>query len=231
MKAIFVLGTDTEVGKTSISSGLIKLMVGDGIKVGVMKPFASGKQIHSKKYRSQDTKILANSADIQDNDEILNPYFYKIPSAPFLAVLASKGKEPDLKYVKKIFLEMIKKYDFVLVEGIGGLMVPLNSYQYVSDLIKILKIPVILITNNKIGTINHTLLTINICRNLNIPIYGLIINRTKKIDKRIDKNLGKVIKSLTNIKIIGEIPLLKKNQIKNIEKYMNFIDVHDLLDR
>ena len=231
MKAIFVLGTDTEVGKTSISSGLIKLMVGDGIKVGVMKPFASGKQIHSKKYRSQDTKILANSADIQDNDEILNPYFYEIPSAPFLAVLASKGKEPDLKYVKKIFLEMIKKYDFVLVEGIGGLMVPLNSYQYVSDLIKILKIPVILITNNKIGTINHTLLTINICRNLNIPIYGLIINRTKKIDKRIDKNLGKVIKSLTNIKIIGEIPLLKKNQIKNIEKYMNFIDVHDLLDR
>lgn len=231
MKAIFVLGTDTEVGKTSISSGLIKLMVGDGIKVGVMKPFASGKQIHSKKYRSQDTKILANSADVQDNDEILNPYFYKIPSAPFLAVLASKGKEPDLKYVKKIFLEMIKKYDFVLVEGIGGLMVPLNSYQYVSDLIKILKIPVILITNNKIGTINHTLLTINICRNLNIPIYGLIINRTKKIDKRIDKNLGKVIKSLTNIKIIGEIPLLKKNQIKNIEKYMNFIDVHDLLDR
>lgn len=206
-------------------------MVGDGIKVGVMKPFASGKQIHSKKYRSQDTKILANSVDVQDNDEILNPYFYKIPSAPFLAVLASKGKEPDLKYVKKIFLEMIKKYDFVLVEGIGGLMVPLNSYQYVSDLIKILKIPVILITNNKIGTINHTLLTINICRNLNIPIYGLIINRTKKIDKRIDKNLGKVIKSLTNIKIIGEIPLLKKNQIKNIEKYMNFIDVHDLLDR
>lgn len=231
MKAIFVLGTDTEVGKTSISSGLIKLLVGNGIKVGVMKPFASGKQIHSKKYKSQDTKILANSADIQDKDQILNPYFYKIPSAPFLAVLASKGKEPDLKHVKKIFLEMRKKYDFVLVEGIGGLMVPLNSYQYISDLIKILKIPVLLITNNKIGTINHTLLTINICRDLNISIYGLIINRTKKIDKRIDKNLGRVIKSLTNIKIIGEIPLLKKNQIKNIEKYMNFIDVHDLLDR
>ncbi len=231
MKTLFVLGTDTDVGKTSISSGLIKILIANGIKVGVMKPFASGIKVYSKKYKSKDTKILSVSAKINDKDNILNPFFYSIPSAPFLAATVLKKKDSDLKYVKKIFTDLKKKYDFVIVEGIGGLMVPLNSHQYISDLIKTLNTPILLITNNKIGTINHTILTINTCKSLNLPIYGLIINKTLKVDKRIDDNLANVFRRLTDIRILGEIPLLMKNQIKNIEEHMNFVDIFDLLNR
>lgn len=230
MKSLFVLGTDTEVGKTSISSGLIRILIQNGLKVGFMKPFASGTKIYSKKFKSKDTKILSSSAKILEKDNVLNPNFYSIPTAPYLATLILKEKEPDFKKVKDIFFNLMRKYDFIIVEGIGGLMVPLNSNQYISDLIKLFKIPVLLITNNKIGTINHTILTIEMCKKLDLPLYGLIINHTKKIDSRIDKNLAKLFKSITDVKVLGEIPSLKKNQLKNIEKYMKFINVHEILN-
>ncbi len=122
---------------------------------------------------------------------------------------------------------MTKKYQFVVVEGIGGLMVPLTSKEYVLDLIKKLDLAVILVTSNKIGTINHTILTIEVCKANNIKIYGMIVNRKYKVDERVDKNLKDLFLKLTNIRILCDLPRLESKTMKNFS--FNCININELL--
>jgi dethiobiotin synthetase len=206
---IFVIGTDTDVGKTLISSSLAWKLSKEMNKVCVMKPFATGSRIYSKKYRSKDVSILANSIGLQEDDHKINPFYYKLPCSPYMAAGILKQKPPSLNHAFKEFTLLAKKYDYIIVEGIGGLLVPLSKKKTLIDFIKLVNLEVVIISLPKVGTLNHTLLTINECVRNDITIRGIIINKMPTKRNTIETQTPKYLKLLTDVPIIGIVPELK----------------------
>lgn len=211
----FIIGTDTEIGKTTFAAGFAHLLKEKGYNVGVMKPIATGSKKYSNKFKSLDTKILTTATRNQEGDDVINPFFYKIPSAPYLATkILLNSTKIDLNIIKKKYMELQKKYDYMIVEGIGGLMVPLTRDQYVANLAKRLNLPIVIVMSNKVGTLNHVIMTSIMCKNYKLKILGIVINHTIQADdkksKQINDFLPEVVKDLTGLEILAVVPFLNK---------------------
>ena len=205
-KGIFITGTDTGVGKTIVAAGIAAAMKKRGINVGVMKPVHTGCKIRKGKLIPEDSLLLAGAALSDDPIEIITPYMFREPVAPYVAAIENKVAI-DIDTIIDSFNELCKRHDFVIVEGIGGVLVPVAKDFYIADLIKILRIPVIIVTRPDLGTINHTLLTISLLKNKLIPINGIVICNGKKGNSNpAVKTCQKTIESLTDIRVIATIP-------------------------
>jgi dethiobiotin synthetase len=216
MKGIFITGTDTEVGKTTIATSLASLSRNNGCDVGVMKPFATGKRVYSTKYKSKDSALLAKAAQVNDLDEEINPFFYSVPTAPFIASKIQSKKEPSVEDAVRIYQKLAAKHDFMIVEGIGGIMVPLTKKQYVAHFAKLLDLPTVIIAGPKLGTINHTLLTVKVCLDFGLNILGIIINGMPFRASLLKTETIETISELSKQRILSTIPFLKKGSIKHI---------------
>jgi dethiobiotin synthetase len=205
MESFFITGTDTDVGKTYITAGLAVYLRKSGIDVGVMKPFAAG--IAQKKgYKSEDVEILSRSAMSCDPESLINPQFFKITASPYTAWKKLKIK-PKISTILSSFKKLTKLHDMILVEGMGGIMTPILKDYYITNLIKDMKIPAIIVTSSKVGTVNHTIMTVKMCEKYKIPVKGIIINN---FDKGYEiKQLKKDLENLTGIKVLGSIPFIK----------------------
>jgi dethiobiotin synthetase len=149
-KIIFVTGTDTAVGKTMLTALLLKHLRASGCRALAMKPFCSGGR--------GDVKLLQSLQRGELSDAEMNPFYFAAPVAP-LVELKKTRRDVPLKEVVASIRRVEKKCDVLLIEGSGGLMVPLGKNYLVEDLIAKLKCQVIVVSRNKLGTINHTLLT------------------------------------------------------------------------
>ncbi|HIE46756.1 MAG TPA: dethiobiotin synthase, partial [Nitrosopumilus sp.] len=158
MKSLFITGTDTDVGKTYITAGLAVAIRKTGIDVGVMKPFAAG-TVQKKGYKSEDIEILSRAAMTCDPENLVNPQFFPIPASPYTAWKKLKTK-PKISTILSGFKKLTKLHDMILVEGMGGIMTPILKNYYVTNLIKEMNIPTIIVTRSKVGTINHTIMTV-----------------------------------------------------------------------
>lgn len=209
MRGIFVTGTGTGVGKTTVAAALVRAFRMRKVDVGVMKPFATASKIFSKKYRSKDTAILAKAAGVEDSDSELNPFFYSIAASPFLA--SHVKNEPEISIEKAVvFLRnLAKKHDVMIVEGIGGIMVPLTENEYVADFVKKAQLPALVVTTPAIGTLNCTALTVMACKEFGINIRGIIVNKMPKRPKIAEKKAPEMIERVTRIKVLGTLPLSK----------------------
>ena len=174
MKSLFIAGTDTDVGKTYIAAGLAVAFRKMGIDVGVMKPFAAGRA-EKKGYKSEDIVILSRAAKACDPEKLVNPQFFKIPASPYTAWKTLKTK-PKISTILSSFKKLTKLHDMILVEGMGGIMTPILKNYYITNLIKEMKIPAVIVTRSKIGTVNHTIMTCKMCEKYKIPVKGIIIN-------------------------------------------------------
>ena len=231
IKGIFIIGMDTEIGKTTISAGLGNLLFRKGIKIGVMKPFATGIKTYSKDFKSHDAKILKEASSNKDNDDIINPYFYSIPTAPYLAKKILKLNEDiNVEEILNKYKEIEKRHEFTIVEGIGGLMVPLSKNFSVADLASIINVPVILIMSNKIGSINHIIMTYRLAMLYRLKIKGIIINNKWKFSnplfKLINNNLQSIVEEMTGTKVLATIPYLKEPSFKKIA---NILEKNDII--
>ena len=229
-KGIFIIGIDTEIGKTTIAAGLGNLFFRKGIKVGVMKPFATGIKQYSKDFKSLDTKMLKDASGNKDNDNIINPYFFSIPTAPYLAKKILKLNENiDIEEILNKYKEIENRHEFTIVEGIGGLMVPLSKDFSVADLASIINIPIILITSNRIGSINHIIMTYRLAILYKLKIKGIIINNKCKFSnspfKLINNNLQSFVEEVTGAKVLATIPYLKKPSFKKIANILEKLDI------
>lgn len=230
-KGIFIIGIDTEIGKTTIAAGLSNLLFRKGIEIGVMKPFATGIKRYSKDFKSLDTKMLKDASGNKDNDNIINPFFYSIPTAPYLAKKILKLNENiDIEEILNKYKEIENRHDFTIVEGIGGLMVPLSKDFSVADLASIINIPIILITSNRIGSINHIIMTSRLAILYKLKIKGIIINNKCKFletyYKLITNSLPRVVEELTQCKVLATIPYIKKPTAKKIA---NILEKYDFI--
>ena len=226
LKSLFITGTDTDVGKTYITAGLTVAFRKMGVDVGVMKPFAAGTP-QKKGFKSEDIEILLNAAQVNDPENLVNPQFFTIPASPYTAWKKLKTK-PKISTILSSFKKLTKLHDMILVEGMGGIMTPILKDYYITNLIKEMKIPTIVVTRSKIGTVNHTIMTCHICEKYKIPVKGIIINNFD--DGYPVAELKRDLQNLTGIKVLGTIPFL--NDMSDTSLYHIFkknIDLKYLL--
>lgn len=216
MKGIFITGTDTGIGKTTVAAGLASAMCRKGIDIGVMKPFATAEKIFSYKYKSEDSALLARAAKIKDPDEEINPFFYSIPTAPFVAAKITKEKAVNLSAAKSIYYRLASKHDFMIVEGIGGIMVPLTKKESVADFVRSLNLSTIIVASSRIGTINHVLLTVKACRDYGLNILGIIINNMPREPSIVEKKIVEIIQEVSSVAVLCVIPFSNVMDIINV---------------
>jgi len=212
MKPLFVTATDTDIGKTYVCAGLAYALKKLGIDVGIMKPFACGVK-QKIGFSSNDLTILTNAAMVDDAEDIINPFFFPISASPYTAA-KNLGVKIDVEHVMECFRKLDEIHDIVLVEGIGGIMTPILKDYAIIDLIKDLMANTIIVTSSKIGTVNHTVLTCNMCKNMSIPIKGLIINNFDSTGYPIPE-LERDLSALTDLPVLCSLPHMKKFNLSN----------------
>lgn len=216
-KGYFILGTDTDIGKTYISSLLFKSLLPES--VGYYKPLQTGCPKIKNKLVPLDASFLCKFSDIKLKEE-MSSYLFNTPVSPHLAAELD-NVTIDISNVKKHFEILKSLYEILIVEGAGGLYVPIirNEY-YMFNLIKDLNLPVILVCSSKVGCINHTLLTIEFLKTKNIKIHGIIFNKFTNEFYEND-NIDIVLKesNMDNYLVIKE----NQNIIPKIELY-NFLN-------
>jgi dethiobiotin synthetase len=230
MRGIFVTGTDTGVGKTAIAAGIAWALRKQKIDVGVMKPFATANRVFSKKYRSQDTALLARASAVDDHDYDLNPFFYSIAASPLSAMELEYGPPVDIKIALQKLTELGRNHQFMIVEGIGGIMVPLTEKKFVADFAKQANLPLIIVSTPKLGTLNHTLLTVMACRKLHLRVAGIILNKTSKHPDVVEGKTAPILERLTDIKVLAQIPFSKEANYISVGKLVeDNLDIQMLL--
>ena len=228
MKPLFITATDTDIGKTYVCAGLAHSLKKLDIDVGIMKPFACGVK-QKTGFSSNDLTILSKAAMVSDAEELLNPFFFPIPASPYTAA-KNLGVKIDIDYLMKCFRKLDKIHDVMLVEGIGGIMTPILKDYAIIDLIKDLEANTIIVTSSKIGTINHTIMTCDMCKNMKIPVKGLIINNFDSTGYPVF-DLERDLSALTDLPVLCSLPHMQKFNLNDYAKMIeNKMDLLSLIN-
>lgn len=205
-KGLFIIGTDTGVGKTYVATGLAAALKQSGMNVGVMKPAETGCPKRAGQLAPGDALALMKAAGTRDPLSLVNPYRFSKPIAPAVAAYFA-GKEISFEKIILAYQKLASRHEFMIVEGAGGLMVPLTSELTYLDLVEALELPVLIVARPGLGTINHTLLTISALLERNVPIAGIVINHaTDKKSGLAERTSPAVIEELSGIEILGILP-------------------------
>ncbi|MCK5260172.1 MAG: adenosylmethionine--8-amino-7-oxononanoate transaminase [Candidatus Omnitrophica bacterium] len=220
-KGIFITGTDTGVGKTVAVFALGTLLQDKGVDVGVMKPVQCA---------GDDARFLKRSLHLDDPLAKINPYYAPEPLSPHLAFTRQK-KSINVNTIKKVYTELAFEYDLMLVEGAGGLMVPLKNDYLVADLIRDLDLDVVVVARLGLGSINHTLLTVRQARDAGLNVKGVLFSRTEKGKGGVPEATNPdAIRMYGKVKILGTIPYLKDLRPEAVRKACGpKIDIRSLM--
>lgn len=228
-KGIFIVGTDTDVGKTVVTAGLIHILRSNGYNAVYFKAALSGAIEKDDELIPGDTDLVSKVGELEEVYENITPYIYKAAVSPHLAAKL-ENKHINLEVIKEKYEYLKRKYDYIVSEGSGGIVCPLiddeRGIYNLNDLIKDLNMSVIIVARAGVGTINHTVLTVKYIESLGIKIKGIIINGYKDELPYID-NI-KMIENLTKIPIIAKLKTInnleedKVNKIRlNAQKYFD----------
>ncbi len=204
-RGIFITGTDTGVGKTYVAAGIAAGLRRLGIDVGVMKPAETGCGRRAGRLIPEDALRLMKAAGTRDPLGLVNPYRFKKPLAPSLAA-ELEGKLIDPVKIKTAFKKLSRIHDFMIIEGAGGIMVPLrHDYTYL-DLVRAFRLPVVIVARPALGTINHTLLTISALRHGGIAILGVVVNYAQDTRRGLAETTSpSVIEEISGIPVLDVI--------------------------
>jgi dethiobiotin synthetase len=227
-KGIFITGTDTGIGKTLIAVSLAAYLRDLGYRVGVMKPAETGCQEIDRKLIPLDAVRLKEASGCAESIEKICPYRLREPLAPSIAA-ERVGVKIDVDHLMVINDDISSKHDITLVEGAGGLMVPLlPSYTY-ADLAHVLKLQVIVVAANKLGAINHLLLTLEHASCKGLSVLGYVLNRISNENSVATETNREVLSNLTGIPCLGELPFVELNDTQktfSIDLFEREFDFH-----
>ena len=216
---VFVTGTDTEIGKTVITTGLISALQDEGYDIGGMKPFQSGAYREEGELLAPDVEFMLQYTNLDDDYNLLNPVRLEPALAPSLAAEVEE-EEISVYEVESAYQELQQQYQGLVVEGAGGLMVPLAEDFLIPDLIKLLDLPVIIVARPNLGTINHSVLTVKTARNLGLDVLGVVINNYPQQEAGIvEESNPALISKLADVPILGVVPHLPQleNEANNVD--------------
>jgi dethiobiotin synthetase len=203
---IFITGTDTDVGKTWVAAGLTAILKERGLNAVYFKPIQSGCPIQEGRLIPTDARLAREVAGLTEPLEVLTPISLRLPLAPGVAA-AQAGVEVDLERIAAGIRDLASRYDFLVVEGAGGLYVPLIGTRFlVLDLIQWLGLPLAVVAKSGLGTINHTVLTVKAALAANIAVAGVILNRYPEKPGLAEETNPGVIAALTGVPILGRLP-------------------------
>jgi len=203
---LFITGTDTGVGKTLIAGAIARILTGKGLKVGVFKPIATGCKRRWEGFISEDTEFLCYCANSDLSLSTITPVGYPTPAAPIVSV-ACDGPAIDFDRISAAYKDICQNSDIVIVEGIGGVRVPLTEEFDVLDLAVEFAMPAVIVARPNLGTINHTLMTIDCVRAAELKIAGVVINGYKATESTVAEDTApEVIAKCSGVDILSVVP-------------------------
>ncbi|HET7058307.1 MAG TPA: dethiobiotin synthase [Nitrospiraceae bacterium] len=204
---VFITGTDTGVGKTLVSAALALHLKKRGLAVGVMKPIETGVSA-GREARSDATRLRS----IIESEEALGaicPYSFESPVAPLTAA-QMEGLSINPGTISKIYRLLSSRYECMVVEGVGGVQVPITHSDNVLSLIKYLRLPVVVVGRSELGGINHALLTVEALRRQKIRMIALVLNRTHPVRSALarvqERSTVEILRKQSGIPVIGPLP-------------------------
>ncbi len=212
----FITGTDTGVGKTLISCAIIHKLVQQGHRVQGMKPVAAGAIKTSQGLRNDDALQLMNACHSTLDYALINPFCYEAAIAPHIAAQET-GQAIDMQRILNNFRTLRGKTDYVIVEGAGGWLVPINARQTLADLATALQLPVILVVGIRLGCLNHALLTERAIRESRLPLAGWVANIIDSKNLSTQDNITYLEKTIKS-PLLGTIPYRKNIGFKPLSE-------------
>ena len=193
-QSYFVIGTDTNVGKTYVASALLRHFVSSGKRAVGMKPVASGCELSAHgiwqgQLVNDDVVALYEAGNVPAALELINPYHFVPAIAPHIAA-EKAGVEIDIDLIVRSYQTLAEMADVVVVEGAGGFFVPVSDLQTLADLAVKLKLPIMLVVGMRLGCINHALLTVEAIRARGLTLAGWVANRIDPDMPMFDENLA-----------------------------------------
>ena len=207
-KAFLVTGTDTGVGKTFVACGLLKAFRQMGVSVAPFKPVETGCPEYP-----MDGRLLKEAAGLSIDDSEVVPFLFSEPLAPAVAE-ELEGKKIDLEVLGQNLKRLRSSYEMVVVEGAGGLLVPVKGRITYADLAVMWDLPVLVVARSKLGTINHTLLTLRVARACGLKVLAVVLNGYEGADTA-ERTNPRIIKELGDCEVFlverhDEPPVLKE---------------------
>jgi len=212
---VLITGTDTGVGKTFVACGLAALLRDFDYRVGVMKPAETGCVEKEGQPFPEDAVRLKEASGCDVPLEKICPYQLREPLAPSIAAERA-GVKIDIDHLLAVYNEISAKHDMTLVEGAGGLMVPLlPSYTY-AEFAKVLKLPLIVVAANRLGAINHLLLTLEHASRKGLRVLGYVLNQIDSPLSLAAETNREVLANLSAAACLAELPFLENMEAKNL---------------
>lgn len=205
-KGFFITGTDTGVGKTWVTAGLLRALQVQGYTTAAMKPVACGGMETTQGLHNEDALLLMEYASIKLPYEVVNPYAFAPPMAPHLAAKAC-GQRIDITRIKELFDGAGRGADYIVVEGVGGWKVPLNERETTVDLAAALSLPVVLVVGMRLGCLNHALLSDESITRRGMIFAGWIANSIDPLFKEIQENIEALREGIA-APLLGVVPYL-----------------------
>jgi dethiobiotin synthetase len=204
MPGLFVVGTDTGVGKTVVTTGVARCLRRRGQAVEVCKPVATGAEPHAGGYLADDTRRLADAAGHQEYHRV-TPWAFPVPAAPPVAARLA-GAELALADLAGHVRRLARPRVVLLVEGVGGLLCPLTERETVADLAMVLELPLVVVARRALGTLNHTLLTLEVARTRGLRVAGVVVSETSPVrDQAEETNVAEIAKRIT-VPLLALVP-------------------------
>ncbi|MFP5212616.1 MAG: dethiobiotin synthase [Acidobacteriota bacterium] len=206
MNGIFITGTDTGVGKTHVSCLIASQLFKSGLRVGVMKPAESGCCEENGRLVPEDALNLKRASGCDVSIDEICPYAFPLPLAPAEAAKRA-GVAVDVGKIEAACHRMAGSSDFTLVEGAGGLLVPLSEQYLFADLARDLRLPLLIVARAGLGTVNHSLLTFEAARNRGIRVAGIVLNESipHAADVSYEGN-RRLLSELVPVPVLGPLP-------------------------
>jgi dethiobiotin synthetase len=205
MNGLIVTGTDTGVGKTVITAALARLLRKQGRPVRVCKPVATGAAWTDGRWLSEDTVRLAEAADMIGRWDEVTPWAFPDPVAPPVAA-RRQGTALVLHELAAAVRRGHRLGSAVLVEGVGGLLCPLTERETVADLVAILGLPLLVVARRSLGTLNHTLLTLEAARGRGLRVAGVVINETEPPQTLADATNVEELRGRIEVPLLAVMP-------------------------
>lgn len=206
-RGLFVTGTDTGVGKTVVACALVRGLLARGVDAGAMKPIETGVGERGP----LDALALQAAADGADPLDDVCPQRFSLPAAPTVAARA-EGREIEVWAIRRAWERLSARHECVVVEGAGGLLVPASEQHSMADLARELELPLLIVARAALGTINHTLLTLEAAVARGLSVAGVVISHSSgPISGADEANLGTLRRALAG-SLVGEIPPLKDGE-------------------
>ncbi|KEH98848.1 dethiobiotin synthase [Clostridium massiliodielmoense] len=224
---IFIVGTDTDIGKTFVTGGLLYLLRKNGVNASYFKAALSGAIKENERLIPGDTKFVSDLSGVNEEYSFLTPYVFETAVSPHLASKI-ENIPIDLKIIKNSYLKVKEKYDYIVAEGSGGIICPIiddgKSTVLLEDIIKLLNLDTLLVASAGLGSINHTVLTVKYMENAGLNIKGIIVNGYDE-NNICHRDNVKMIRKLTGKDIVALVQNIKEND--NLEEIKRTFDALD----